>query len=390
MHFSLNSKLFQSLRQPRAIVSLSILAILYLGALFADFIAPYSPSEQNLKKTYHPPTALFWKNGKLHVAGYKNIDPTAAVYVRDNSISAPIHFFCKGFEYRFLGFIPCRTHLMCVDSQTIADSQNLSNLQSSPHLAPRLYLLGSDATGRDVFSRLLYGARVSMLIGIAGVSITMLLGLIIGGLSGYFGGWTDSIVMRVTELLMAIPGLYLLLALRGAFAEKFSSHQMFFLIVIILSLVGWPGIARVVRGMSLSIRQRPFVLAAEAMGQTPWNILIRHILPNILSYLIVAATMSIPGYILGEAALSFLGIGIQEPSSSWGLMLSQAQDMKVFMLNFWWLLTPGLAIFLAAISFNVLGDVLRDSVDPRFNLALVSKITNEKKPKNLIKNESKA
>ena len=344
----------QILRTPRAAVALGILAVFYIGALFADFIAPYSASEQNLKKTYHPPTAIFWKEGRLHATVYKNIDPTAAIYVPDGAESVPLRFFARGFEYRLLGLIPCRTHLVGIDTG------------ANPNA--RVYLLGSDATGRDVFSRLLFGARVSMFIGLVGVSVTTLLGLIIGGLSGYFGGWADSVVMRCTELLMAIPGLYLLLALRGAFAQHFSSHQMFFLIVLILSLIGWPGVARVVRGMSLSIRQRPFVLAAEAMGQTPWNILMRHILPNTLSYLIVAATMSIPGYILGEAALSFLGIGIQEPSSSWGLMLSQAQDMKVFMLNFWWLLTPGLAIFLAVIAFNVLGDVLRDAVDPRFSL----------------------
>ena len=167
---------------------------------------------------------------------------------------------------------------------------------------------------------------------------------------------------------MAIPGLYLLLALRSAFAQHFSSDQMFFLIVIILSFIGWSGTARVIRGMSLSLRERPFILAAEVMGQSPWKILWRHILPNTFSYLIVAATLSIPGYILGEAALSFLGIGIQEPSASWGLMLAQAQEMKVFMLNFWWLLTPGFAIFITVIAFNVLGDVLRDLVDPKLRV----------------------
>ena len=171
--------------------------------------------------------------------------------------------------------------------------------------------------------------------------------------------------MRLTELLMAIPGLYLLLALRSAFAERFSSAGVFLLITVILSFLGWSGTARVVRGMVLSLRLRPFVQAAEVCGQTPLMILWRHILPNIIGYLFVASTLTIPGYILGEAALSFLGIGIQEPSASWGLMLGAAQQMKVFELNFWWLLLPGLAIFVTVISFNVLGDALRDLIDPK-------------------------
>jgi len=175
--------------------------------------------------------------------------------------------------------------------------------------------------------------------------------------------------MRLTEWLMAIPGLYLLLSLRSALSSKFSdSGQIYIMIVLILSLLGWAGTARVIRGLTLSLRNRTFVQASEALGQTPWRILWLHLLPNLFSYLVVSATLSIPGYILGEAALSFLGIGIQEPSSSWGLMLSQAQEMKVFMLNFWWLLTPGAAIVTTVILFNILGDRLRDIVDPKFRM----------------------
>jgi peptide/nickel transport system permease protein len=175
--------------------------------------------------------------------------------------------------------------------------------------------------------------------------------------------------MRVVEFLMAIPGLYLLLALRSTLAPHFASAQMYVLIVLILALIGWASTARVIRGMALSLRNRPFVLAAETMGQSTGKILRKHILPNLTSYLLVAATLSIPGYILGEAALSFLGLGIQEPSASWGLMLKQAQnDMKVFMLNFWWLLSPGVAIFLTVVAFNLLGDVLRDIVDPKMRV----------------------
>lgn len=344
------NNLWQKLvKNPWGRAALTVLGTLYFAAVFASFLAPYRTSDQDLIKTYHPPTALTWKDGSLQAQIYKNVDPTAAVYKKTGK-TTPIHFFVKGFEYHLLGIIPCKLHLFGVDS------------------AQRIYLLGSDATGRDVFSRLLFGAGISMSIGVIGIAVTMFLGLVVGGLAGYFGGWVDSVAMRGTELLMAIPGLYLLLALRSAFAQHFSSDQMFLLIVIILSCIGWSGTARVIRGMALSIRQRPFVFAAEVMGQSPWKILWKHILPNTFSYLIVAATLSIPGYILGEAALSFLGIGIQEPSASWGLMLSQAQEMKVFMLNFWWLLSPGFAIFITVIAFNVLGDVLRDIVDPKLRL----------------------
>src|SRR5690606_5709496 len=208
-------------------------------------------------------------------------------------------------------------------------------------------------------------SRVSLLIGLIGISITLTLGLLVGGLSGYFRGKTDFLCMRGVEFLIAVPRLYLLLSLRSVLAPRFSSDQMFVVIVIILSLIGWAGAARVLRGLSLSLRRTQFVLAAECMGQGPLGILRLHILPNLASYLLVAATLSIPGYILGEAALSFLGLGIAEPASSWGLMLSQAQNIKIFMLNFWWLLTPGAAIFVTVIAFNLLGDVLRDIVDPR-------------------------
>ena len=231
----------------------------------------------------------------------------------------------------------------------------------------RVYLLGSDATGRDIFSRLLHGSQVSLSIGFIGISITLILGFIVGSLAGYYGGKVDFVAMRLVELLMSIPGLYLLLALRSAFiSPDFSPTQVYMVIIVILSVIGWAGTARIIRGMTLSIRNRSFGVAAESMGQCVAMILSKHILPNIASYLLVAATLAIPGYILAEAALSFLGLGISEPSASWGLMLKQSQgNMIVFFMNFWWMLTPGLAIFVTVIAYNVLGDVLRDIVDPK-------------------------
>ncbi|MCS7064327.1 MAG: ABC transporter permease [Methylacidiphilales bacterium] len=335
-------------KRPTTSFALLILIILYASAVTADFIAPHNPTTQNLQATFHPPTRLFLKNGKIHVMGYRLIDPTAAIYKEDPDLAQPIPFLVSDSTYKFLGLIPMKLKLW-----------------QAPEGA-RFYLLGSDSTGRCVFSRLLYGARISLSVGIIGISITMILGCLIGCIAGYFGGWMDTLAMRLTEILMAVPGLYLLLALRSAFAEHFSSDQMYLLIVGILSFIGWSGTARVVRGLALSIKERPYVLASRALGQSTAKILTRHLLRNMTSYLIVAGMMSIPGYILGEAALSFLGVGIQEPSASWGLMLSQAQEMKVFMLNFWWLLSPGILIILTVLCFNILGEGLRDLVDPKF------------------------
>ena len=338
------------LRRPAGLISACLLILLYGAALFAPFLSPSIPSAQNLQRTYHPPTALIWQNGRLCVQRYKLVDPSTASYQPIPNEAIPLQWFSKGVSYKFLGLIPADRHLFTIPT-------------SDP-----VYLLGSDATGRDVFTRLLYGAGISLSIGLIGVALTSFLGLTIGGLAGYLGGWPDTLAMRLTEFLMAVPGLYLLLALRAALSSRFPSDATFLLIVVILSALGWAGTARVVRGLVLSLRERPFILAANILGQRPWTILFRHLLPNTFSYLIVAATLSVPGYILGEAALSFVGLGIQEPASSWGLMLGQAQDIKIFMLNFWWLLTPGLAIILTVIAFNLLGDALRDAVDPKFRL----------------------
>lgn len=335
-------------KKPLGAISLSILLVLYLLALFAPFLSPYSASNQSLAHAYHPPTQLLWKEGRLHAQLTTNVDKTIALYQPTPNATVPVSFFIQAEPYHLFGLIPVTTHLFGLES---------------PH---RIYLLGSDSTGRDVLSRLLAGSQVSLSLGLIGVAITMSLGFLIGGLSGYFGGAFDTIAMRTTEIIMAIPGLYLLIALRSALSPYFNPAEMFMLIVIVLSFIGWTGTARVIRGMTLSLRQRPFILAAEAMGQSRRKILLRHILPNIASYLVISATLSIPAYILGEAALSFLGLGIQEPSASWGLMLSQAQEMKVLMLGFTWLFLPGLLIFLVVIAFNILGDELRDIIDPKF------------------------
>lgn len=335
------------LRRPLGLGCLAVLVLLYTCTLLSQFLAPYLPTEQDLQNAYHPPTRIVFKDWRLQVQIYEQVDPAAARYEPVAGKTAPISFFAAGEEYRFWGLFPAKMRLFQVQE---------------PY---RVYLLGSDAIGRDVFSRLLYGAQVSLSIGFIGICITMTLGFLVGGVAGYFGGRADFLAMRLVEFVIAVPSLYLLIALRGALAEHFEPEQMYLVIVIILSLIGWAGAARIIRGMALSLRERPFVLAAEVMGQSSFKILFRHFLPNLASYLLVAATLSIPAYILAEAALSFLGLGIQEPGTSWGLMLQQAQELKVFTLNLWWLLTPGAAIFITVITFNMLGDVLRDVVDPR-------------------------
>ncbi|MFQ3670887.1 MAG: ABC transporter permease subunit [Verrucomicrobiia bacterium] len=336
------------IRNRLGMVALGLLLVFYAAALLAPFLAPYSVTSQDLTQTYHPPASLVLKGGGLHLQLYENVDPSAAEYQKRKGETVPIRWLVQGEPYRLFGLIPATTRLFGVEA---------------PH---RIYLLGSDSTGRDIFSRMLYGSQVSLSIGLIGVTVTMTLGFLIGALSGYVGGAFDGLAMRVVEVIMCIPGLYLLIALRGALAPYFRSDEMFLLIVFILSFIGWTGTARIIRGMTLSLRERAFVQAAEAMGQSRLKILVTHILPNIAGYLVVSATLSIPGYIMGEASLSFLGLGIQDPDASWGLMLSQAQQMKVIMLGFLWLFLPGLAIFLTALSYNLLGDTLRDAIDPKF------------------------
>lgn len=351
----------QLIRRPAGAFLLGLLLLMYAAALFAPFLATHRTSDQNLARTFHPPTALTWDGGPA-VRLYELTDPTTARYTPIPGESLPLRIFAQGFEYKLFGLIKTTRHLIIPDYDAL--SQRLGHpVTAADH---PVFLLGSDGTGRDVYSRLLFGSQISLTIGLIGIGITMTIGFLIGGLAGYFGGRFDFIAMRLVEFLMAVPGLYLLLSLRSALAPHFESAQMFIVIVIILSFIGWAGTARILRGMSLSLRNRQFILAAESMGQSTSQILIKHLLPNLASYLLVAATLSIPGYILAEAALSFLGLGIQEPSASWGLMLQQAQrDLKVFFLNFWWLLTPGAAIFVTVVTFNLLGDILRDIVDPR-------------------------
>ncbi|MDB6021630.1 MAG: oligopeptide transport system permease protein AppC [Pedosphaera sp.] len=333
-------------RQRVALIGGIILILLYLAALFAGFIAPYGYERQDRERFFHPPTALRFQGVHLAVRHYEPA-PGSSKYKPVPGELTPLHFFVTAEKYNLLGFIPARVHLFGTDDA------------NHP-----VYLLGTDQYGRDIFSRLLFGSQISLSIGLIGIVIRFSLGLVIGGISGYFGGATDTVIMRFTELIMSIPALYLIMSLRATFPANLSSTNLYLLMIAILSLIGWASTARVIRGMALSLRERQYVLAARTLGLSNWRIVTRHILPGTFSYLIVAATLSVPYFILGEVVLSFLGVGIQEPDASWGIMLNAAQNPD-YLTQYPWLLAPGAAIFITVLAFNFLGDGLRDAVDTK-------------------------
>lgn len=335
MFFLSIKRLFQD---EIAIASLGILSIFYILAIFASFFAPYHYDYERRDKAYHPPTSIhIIKDGKIvkpfvynYYVEWKGYKKT---WVCDKKKVYPIKLFFKG-------------RLFGVEEPAM------------------LYFLGSDWNGRDILSRLIYGARVSLSIGIVGVIISFSLGLLIGGISGYFGGTIDTIIMRIIELLMSFPSFYLLLSLRAIFPLDMPSWKVYIMIVVILSLIEWGGIARVIRGMVLSLREKEFILAEKALGASSIRIIVSHIIPNTSSYAIVCAFLSIPSYIISESALSLLGLGINEPFPSWGNMLSRCMDYSILSQCFW-ILTPGFFIFLSVLLFNIISDGLRDAFDPR-------------------------
>ncbi len=339
-----------------AVFCLSVLVLLYGAALLADFISPYSYQNEDRNYSYCPPTSIQFhdEQGRLrwpYIYGFKIYfdEYHKRGYEINREEKYPLKLFTRGDPYKFLGFLPGTIRLFGVERPG------------------RLLIWGADSRGRDLFSRIVYGGRISLSIGLFGVFISFSIGLLVGGIAGYYGGRVDDILMRICEMIMMIPGFYLLLALRAMVPASFNSVQVYFSIVIILSFIGWAGLARIIRGMCLSIREREFVLAAKVMGLSDLKIIVRHVLPHTLSYSIIAIMLSIPGYILAESALSLIGLGIQDPYASWGNLLSEA--MGIIQIHFApWILLPGLFIFLTVMCFNVIGDALRDCLDPRFRV----------------------
>lgn len=337
-----------------------VLGLFYLVAIAAEFVAPYDPYVGQAQGSLLPPTAIFWQApaGATKAGQWlgPHVYPTTLGGIdlatgdrrleRDLRSPSPIHFWVKGDRYRWLGLTLDR-HLFGTDGPG------------------RLNLLGTDEQGRDQLSRLIYGARVSLSIGLVGIAISFPLGLLVGGIAGYFGGWVDSVLMRLTEVLMTIPGIYLLVALAAVLPPGISSAQRFLLIVVITSFISWSGLARVIRGQVLSIKEREFVQAARVMGAGPLYIITRHVLPQTATYIIISATLSVPSFIVSESVLSLIGLGIQQPDPSWGNLLSIATNASILILQPWLVWPPAIAIVSTVLAFNLLGDGLRDALDPR-------------------------
>lgn len=335
-------------------IALVVLGVIYFALLFADFIAPYTKDFSDRTMAYVPPSKIFTidENGKFskpYTYNYKrefDAQELKIVYTLDRSQKHYVKFFAKGQKYKFLGLIPMKRHLVTTDE------------------SGRLYLLGTDINGRDVFSRILFGGRISMTIGFLALFVLFPIGLLYGGIAGCFGGKTDMIMMRFAEAVMSIPSFYLLIILASILPSGMTSVQRFMLIVVILALIGWAGFARVVRGMVLSIKNQEYIQAAKSIGASRLRIIVKHILPQTTSFVIVAMTLSVPSYILSESGLSFLGLGIQQPDASWGNMLKEAQEYTNIIYRPW-LLTPGFLIFIAVLAFNLIGDTIRDILDPK-------------------------
>jgi peptide/nickel transport system permease protein len=334
-------------RNHLAVLGGITLIVLYFIALFAPFLAPYTYGSQDPNASFRPPMVV-------HFTPWPTVYPSTSsfnefrerVYVEDRSQPRPLRFFTRGEAYGLFWFIPCRIHLF-------GAAQGL-----------RVYLLGTDEFGRDYLSRLLYGAQISLSVGLIGILITFTLGLLVGGASGYYGGIVDDLIMRGCEVIMSVPDFYLLLALAATLPPTLPPAEVYILIIAILSFVGWAGMARVIRGMVLSVREREYVEAARALGVSDFTIIVRHVLPSTFTYAIVGATLAIPGYILAESGLSFLGLGIRDPMPSWGNMLSAAQNLSTLEERFW-ILAPGFLIIVTTLAFNFLGDGLRDALDPK-------------------------
>jgi len=339
-------------RHKIAVVAGAILLASYMSIIITEFLAPYALHTRNNKFIFAPPQMVhLFHEGQFvgpFVYGMRfqlNMETLQREYVTDRSDVQRLRFFCLGDPYEFWGQIPGRLHLVC------------------PAEGGTLFLLGTDRLGRDMASRLLYGGRISLTVGLVGITISFVLGITIGGIAGYFGGWVDNIIQRLIEILRSLPELPLWMALSAALPVTWSPILVYLGITVILGLLDWPGLARAVRSKLLSLREEDFCAAARLMGARPRRIIGRHLLPNFMSHLIASATLSIPSMILGETALSFLGLGLRPPITSWGVLLIEAQNIEAVAL-YPWLLMPMLPVVVTVLAFNFLGDGMRDAADP--------------------------
>ncbi|WP_375593653.1 ABC transporter permease [Algihabitans albus] len=339
-------------RHRLALASGVLLLAFYLIVLFAEFVAPYNLHSRNTQHIHAPPQALhLFHEGEFigpFVYGYDyrlNMQNLQREYVPNPEKVQPLRFFCSGDSYEFWGLFEADLHLVCAAE------------------GGTLFLAGTDRLGRDMFSRIIYGARVSMTIGLIGVALTFVLGLLFGGLAGYYGGLVDEAVQRAIEILRSFPTIPLFMTLSAILPVTWSPILVFFGISIILALLEWPDLARAVRSKLLSLREEDFATAAQLMGASPLRIIGRHLLPSFTSHLIASASLAIPTMILAETALSFLGLGLRPPVTSWGVLLTEAQNINVVAL-YPWLMLPVVPVILVVLAFNFLGDGLRDAADP--------------------------
>jgi len=342
------------MRHKLAVVSLVFLAVMYLGVILSEFIAPYDPRKPQQVYLFTPPQLIHFVDpeGRFHlrpfVYGVKTTldrETMGRKVVSDPSKRYPIRFFVHGEPYKLWGRFPGDLHLFGVDKPG------------------RLVLLGTDKMGRDMLSLIIYGSRVSLSIGLLGVAVSLLIGITLGGLSGYIGGRTDTVIQRIVEFLRSIPTLPLWMGLSAALPASWTTLQTYFAIVVILSLVGWTGLARVVRGKFMAIKAEDFIMAAELDGARHLRIIFKYLLPSFMSYVIANITLAIPGMILGETSLSFIGLGLQVPAISWGVLLRESQAIRVLATSPW-LLIPGGFVVVTILAFNFVGDGLRDAADP--------------------------
>jgi peptide/nickel transport system permease protein len=378
----------------------TILFVFYVLVMGADFVAPYAPCDTDtinsgacqpqVNGALLPPTQIYWHNADgrwigphvypttLEPIDWQNKESKAwQTGVRELQIDrtqpSPIRWFVKGWKYSFLQIkLPLPTQWSWSDPK-IDQVTVFSGFACDRHLFGTegpgyINVLGTDDQARDELSRLLFGGRISLSIGLVGVAISLPLGMLVGGISGYFGGVIDTLLMRFVEVLMTIPGLYLLIALAAILPPGLSSSERFLLIVVITSFVGWAGLARVIRGQVLSIKEQEYIQAAKVMGAKPLYIIIRHVLPQTATYVIISATLAIPSFIVAESILSLIGLGIEQPDPSWGNLLSLSTNASILILQPWLVWPPAVLIILTVLSFNLLGDTLRDILDPRGSL----------------------